>query len=230
MFQNAIKALLVLVSAVASAVIYFRVDYIRMGGPVMVPLLLSSIFGFAITVEKFTQFSRESINTKSLLKSIFESIERQRIKEAIDLCDQVNVSASRILKDGIMKYDRPKEDIKESMQDSFLYELPFLEDKLPILATLVQIAPLLGFLGTLVGLANIFRLVQSAGGSALTLATGGFVQGVWQALVCSMTGLLVALPLLVAHNYLSYRVKVLVGQMETASTELLNFLIDRRMP
>lgn len=229
MKQGLIKGILTALSVAVAVLIYLKVESIRMGGPVMVPLLLSSIFGFAIIIEKFAQFSKEELNTQTLLKNIFESIERQRLKEAIDICDQANVGVARILKEGIMKYDRPKEEIKESMQDSFLYEMPLLEDKLPILVTLVQIAPLLGFLGTLVGLANIFSIIQARGAHALPVSGIDFAQGIWQALICSMAGFLVAIPLLAASNYLSNRVKLIAEQMERAGTELLNFLIERRM-
>ncbi|HAJ56855.1 MAG TPA: hypothetical protein DCL35_03685 [Candidatus Omnitrophica bacterium] len=230
MIQNFIKGAIVISSVAASVLIYLNVEFVRMGGPVIVPLLLSSVFAFAIVIDKLAQFNREGVDTQALLKNIFESIERQRIKEGIDLCDQANVSVARILKEGIMKYDRPKEEIRDAMQDSFLYEIPLLEDKLPILATLVQIAPLLGFLGTLAGLANIFRVIQARGISAMPPMGVEFAQGIWQALICSMAGFLVAIPLLVAHNYLSNRSKLLVEQMERVSTELMNFLVERRMP
>ncbi|MBI5872804.1 MAG: MotA/TolQ/ExbB proton channel family protein [Candidatus Omnitrophica bacterium] len=230
MKQVFIKGILTALSVAVAVLIYLKVESIRMGGPVMVPLLLSSIFAFAIIIEKFVQFNKEGLNTQTLLKNIFESIERQRLKEAIDICDQANVGVARILKEGIMKYDRPKEEIKESMQDSFLYEMPLLEDKLPILVTLVQIAPLLGFLGTLVGLANIFSVIQARAARALPVSGIDFAQGIWQALICSMAGFLVAIPLLAASNYLANRVKLIAEQMERASTELLNFLIERRMP
>ncbi len=230
MTQNLIKGGLVIFSAVVAIGIFFKIEMVRMGGPVMIPILLASLFAFALVFDKCMQFARESGDTDALLKSIFESIERQRIKEALDLCDQVNTGAARVLKAGIMKYDRSKEEIREAMQDLFLYEAPGLESKLPILATIVQTAPLLGFLGTMVGLISIFKGLESAGHSLVPVAGASLSHGVWQALICSAAGFLIAIPGLIAYNYLVNRVKLLVEEMERASTQLLGFLVDRRMP
>ena len=184
MIRNLLKGLSVFLSIGAAVVIFSKVAIIRSGGPVMVPILLSSIFAFAVIFEKFSQFARETSDTDALLKNVFESIDRQRIKEAIDVCDHANTGVSRVLKSGIMKYDRAKEEIKEAMQDSFLYEMPFLEEKMPILATIIEISPLLGFLGTLTGLMSIFKVIEAKTTSLLSLSAVDFSSGIERALIC----------------------------------------------
>jgi biopolymer transport protein ExbB len=230
MLQILIKGGLVVLSVVAAILVFLKIDLVRMGGPVMVPILLSSVFSFAIIFEKACQFAKEKTPLDALMKSIFESIERQRIKEAMDSCDQAGTGTARVLKAGIMKYDRGKEEIREAMQDSFLYEIPPLEDKLSVLATIVQVVPLLGFLGTLVGLMSIFQVIQAKAASFVPVSTTDFFSGVGQALVCSLAGFLVTIPAWVAYNYLVHRVKYFEDEMERGATELLNFLIERRMP
>jgi biopolymer transport protein ExbB len=223
------KFVLVFLSIGGATVIFLKVDLVRMGGPFMIPLLFCSIFAFAIVIAKMRQFAKEDIDAESLLKNIFERMERQRIKEALDLCDQSQTALGRILKAGIMKYDRPKDELKEAMQDSFTYEAPALEGNLSILSTIIQIAPLLGLLGTLAGFMKIFQIVQGRGLSSLGTGIADISVGIWQALISSAMGFLLAIPLLVASNYLSSRLKYFVEETERKSTELVNFLIDRRM-
>ncbi len=228
--RNSIIGAMILFSVAVTFLIFNKVEIIRMGGPVMMLIILSSIIALTVIIEKISQFSKESIDPNALMNSIIESIERQRIKEAIDLCDQTNTAFARVIKAGIVKYDRPKEEIKEAMQDAFLYENPVLEEKLPILATILQVVPLFGFLGTLLGLMEIFKSVYSKVGYVMPQAGIHFVSGIAQALICSVSAFLVAIPVLVAYNYLEYKVKSLTQEIEQVSTRLLSFLIDRRMP
>ncbi len=225
-----IKIGLILLSLVVVLLFFLKVELMRQGGPVMVLILLSSIFAVAVVIEKLGQFFAESAKTDILLKNIFESIDRQRIKEAIDNCNQADVSVGRVLRAGIIKYDRPKEEIRDAMQDAFDLEMPLLENKLSILSTIIQVAPLLGFLGTLIGLLDIFKAVSSGPGGLAAAGGIHFVPGIEQALICSVSSFIVAIPALVAYNYLNYKLKSIVEDIEFASTRLLNFLIDRRMP
>ncbi len=230
MLNKVVKIMLVAVSFVGVYFAFLKVEIIRSGGPLMIPILLCSVFSLAIIFSKMLQFSRSAIDVESFLKRIFECIERQRIKEAIDMCNQSFSPVARVLRAGIVKYDRPKDEIKEAMQDSFLYENPVLEGNLFVLSTIVQITPLLGFLGTLTGMMKVLYMIQIKNSASLAVTLADMAPGIWQALVCSASGLIVVIPLFIAHNYLIDKVKYFVEEMERASTELLNFLMDRRMP
>src|SRR3989338_3908323 len=117
------------------------------GGPVIWPILLCSIFAFAIIIAKWFQIHRIKINTQEFLNNILDKMKRHQIKEALQACDTAKGPISNILKAGILKYDRPRTQIKEAIEDASLYEIPRLEKNLTALATIAHISPLLGLLG-----------------------------------------------------------------------------------
>ena len=194
----------------------------------MVVILFSSYLSVALVAAKIKQFIRLNFETENFLKSVFEQLERQRIKEALDLCDKMDHPIPRILKAGIMKYDRPKDEIKEAMEDCFLFEIPILEDKLSALSALIQIVPLVGLLGTFMGFINIFGIIHAKKLVSAPVTLLDFSPGIWQALICPTAGFLVVIPVLLVFNYLTSRVKTFTEEAEKASTELLTFLIERR--
>lgn len=228
MAKNIAKIVFLFVGLILSFFIFQKVPWINAGGPLMVVILFLSILSIALMAAKIKQFARLNLNIGSFLKSIFEQLERQRIKEALDLCDRVDHPIPRILKAGIMKYDRPKDEIKEAMEDSFLFEIPILEDKFSVLSALIQIVPLIGFLGSFIGFINIFGVIHAKKLAAVPVVLLDFSPGIWQALICPTAGFLVAIPALFVFNYLSNRVKIFINEAEKASTELLAFLIERR--
>jgi len=222
------KVVFLLIALVLSFLVFQRVTWINAGGPLVIVILFLSFLSVALMAAKIRQFARLNLNIESFLKSIFEQLERQRIKEALDLCDRTDHPIPRILKAGIMKYDRPKDEIKEAMEDSFLFEIPILEDKLPALSALIQIVPLIGFLGSFIGFINIFGVIHAKKLAAAPVVLLDFSPGIWQALICPTAGFFVVIPALFVFNYLTNRVKVFINEAEKASTELLTFLIERR--
>lgn len=224
-----LRFLLLLASLFASFLIFLKSPLYQRGGWMMIPLIFTSIFSFGIIFGKMRQFSRNSMDVSAFLKNVFELIERQRIKEAIDACDASDTSVARVIKAGIMKYDRPKDDIREALQNAFLYEVPRLEVHLSLLSTLADVVPLLGFAGTLSGLMKIFQAMEAKSASLVALAVSDVAPGLWEALLCAAAGFLLAIPLLIAHNYLTDRVNAFAQTMEISAAEFLAFLMDRRV-
>lgn len=196
------------------------------GGPVMWPILLCSIFAFAIILEKFWHLHRIEIDTKDFLDKIMEQVKHHRIKEALQICDATPSPIARILKAGILKYDRTREEIKEAIEDASIYEIPKLEKNLSTLATLAHVSPLLGLLGTVTGMVRCFQTIQSKATSLHPVSPGDLAGGIWEALLTTVAGLIVAIPTFVAYNYLVNRINNFVLEMEKASTELVNFLTE----
>ncbi len=223
------KSILLAAAAVGSLVFFSRVELFRIGGPLMVPILVSSLLAFVLIFSKLIQLGSLGSPASDLLKKIFDLLDRRRIKEAIDLCDRQENPMARILKAGIMKYDLPKEDIRDAFSGALLLEMPQIEQHLSILVTVIQVVPLLGFVGTIVGLMNIFVVMQAKGASLATVGLADVSGGVWQALVCPAAAFLVVIPTLVATNYLTAKVRSFVEEAERASLELLGFLIERRL-
>lgn len=230
MTQRGLKIVLLFLSIAAAAFIFLKVDLMYRGGPVMMPILLISIFAFAVIFTKLRQFARDTVDVSNFLARIFECIERQKIKEAMDVCDQTMSPLARVLKAGIMKYDRPKDEIRDAMDAALCYEIPSLEENLFLLSTVIQIAPLLGLVGTLLGMMKILLVIQAKSALSLAVAVTDVAPGLWEALLCSVAGFMVAIPSLAASHYLTGRVKSFVDEIERSTAELLSFLLERRMP
>ncbi len=196
------------------------------GGPIMWPILISSIFAFAIIVEKFWHLYKIRIDTQDFLSNILNKMKRHQVKEALHVCDTTKSPVAHILKAGILKYDRPRARIIEAIEDASLYEVPKLEKNLPMLATIGHIAPLLGLLGTVTGMVRCFQTVQSKSTSFNPISPGDLAGGIWEALLTTVAGLVVAIPAYVAYNYLVSHINSFVLEMEKASTELVNFLTE----
>ena len=196
------------------------------GGALMWPIFLCSVFALAICYEKIWYLSRIRVDLQEILGNILERIKRNDIKEALNICDKSATPLARVLKSGILKYDRSRTQIKEAMEDASLYELPQLEKNLPILATIAHVCPLLGFLGTIIGLIRCFQVVQAKSGAMLAVTAADLSAGIWESLIAAAAGLLVAVPAFIVYNYLVTRVNNYISQMEKASTELVNFLAE----
>ncbi|MBI4972363.1 MAG: MotA/TolQ/ExbB proton channel family protein [Candidatus Omnitrophica bacterium] len=196
------------------------------GGPVMWPILLCSIFALAIILEKFFYLHKIKIDNQEFLNNILDKIKRHEIKEALEVCDKTKSPIAQILKAGILKYDRPRPQIKEAIEDASLYEIPRLEKNLPLLATIAHISPLLGLLGTVTGMVRCFQTIQAKAVSFHPVSPGDLAGGIWEALLTTVAGLVVAIPTFVVYNYLVNRTNNFILDMEKAATELVNFLTE----
>jgi len=196
------------------------------GGPVMWPILLCSIFALAIILEKIWHLHKIKIDTQEFLSSVLEKMKRHQVKEALEICDNTKSPISHILKAGILKYDRPRPQIKEAIEDASLYEIPRLEKNLSMLATIAHISPLLGLLGTVTGMVRCFQTVQAKATAFHPVSPGDLAGGIWEALLTTVAGLIVAIPTFIAYNYLVNSINNFILEMEKASTELVNFLTE----
>ncbi|MDD4894418.1 MAG: MotA/TolQ/ExbB proton channel family protein, partial [Candidatus Omnitrophica bacterium] len=116
--------------------------------------------------------------------------------------------------------------IKEAIEDASLYEIPILEKNLLMLATIAYISPLLGILGTVTGMVRCFQSVQSKAATFNLVSPADLAGGIWEALLATVAGLVVAIPTFIVYNYLVNRVNNFILEMEKASTELVNFLTE----
>lgn len=200
----------------------FRI--MEMGGPLMYPILLCSILFIAILIERLYHLHRARIDTNEFISGIRNILRKREIAEAISVCDSMPGPVAHIVKAGIRKHDHPKDEIKETIEDAALHEVPRLEKNLNVLATVAHIAPLLGLLGTVLGMINAFQEIQRESGRVNAADLAG---GIWEALITTAAGLSVAIPAYVAYNYLVSRVGALVLDMEKSATEVVNLLTSR---
>lgn len=197
---------------------------IKAGGPIMAPIILCSIFALAIVIEKLFYYAYIKTNVPRLKRQIFDRIKSNRIKESIELCDADRSPVAKILKAGILKFGSSREEIKESMEDISLFEIPKLESRLSALATIAHISPLLGLLGTVTGMAASFHTIQVRAASLNPVTPGDLAGGIGEALLTTVAGLIVAIPTFVVYNYFVHRTNHFILEMERGATELVNFL------
>jgi biopolymer transport protein ExbB len=196
-------------------------------GWLIVPIILSSVFSLAIIIERFIYFSHIKLNVSTLLTQILAFVRKNRIREAIELCEQKPFYLTNILKAGLFHYDQAKELVKEAMENASLYEIPKLEKNINFLSTLAHICPLLGLLGTVVGLVKCFHVIEQKTISVGIVNPADLAGGIWEALLTTAAGLCVAIPSFIAYNYFVHRVNLYILAAERASTELLEVLGER---
>src|SRR3989338_4722308 len=199
-------------------------ELIKMGGPLMVPILLCSLFALGIVIEKLIHFSTIETNAAQLKANVFGLLKNNKIKEAVQLCDAHPSPIAKILKAGVLKFGTPREEIKESMEDTSLFEIPKLENRLGALETIAHISPLLGLLGTVTGMTTCFHTIQVRAASLNPVTPGDLAGGIGEALITTVAGLMVAIPTFVAYNYCVSRISRFTLEMERAATELVNFM------
>ncbi len=202
-------------------------EIIQKGGPVMYPIILCSIVAFAIVIERLYHLHKAKIDTKDFMNNIEITIKRNRIAEAIKICDNTPGPIAHIVKSGIIKHDRARQEIRESIEDAGHQEVPRLEKNIGLLATIAQISPLLGLLGTVTGMVRAFQIIQEKSASFNPVSPGDLAGGIWEALLTTVAGLIVAIPTVVAYNYLVNRVEEFVLEMERSSTDVVNMLSQR---
>ncbi len=196
------------------------------GGPVMGPMLLCSIFALAIILEKFWHLHKIKTGTQDFLSRVLDQMKRHDTKEALSICDATKSPVANILKAGILKYDRPRPQIIEAIENASLYEIPRLEKNLTTLATIAHVSVLLGLLGTVTGMIRCFQGIQAKAAGFNPVSAADVAGGIWEALLATAAGLIIAIPAFAAYNYLVSRINNLILEMERASTELVNFLTE----
>lgn len=191
-------------------------------------IILSSMLALAVVIERLYHLNRARIDADKFMEDITNVLKRNKIIEAIEMCNRTPGPIAHIIKAGILKHDRSRPEIREAIDEAGHLEIPRLERHLPILATIAHIAPLLGLLGTVSGMVRSFQAIQQKAISMTPVNPGDLAGGVWESLLSTLAGLAVAIPTYVAYNYLVSQIDGLVYEMETSATDLVNLLSSRR--
>ena len=186
-------------------------------------LLILGVIGMTVFIERHLHFHRAQINSAEFLGGIRTVVKGGNIVEAIAICDATAGPVPRLVKIAILNRERGREGVREALEDAGYTEVPRLEERLNLIATVAQIAPLVGLLGTVSGLMKIFRQLEESG---LMSNISQMSRGTWEALICTATGLAIAIAAYAAYNYLVGRMNRIVLDMEQASTEALNLVTD----
>jgi biopolymer transport protein ExbB len=191
------------------------------GGPMIWLILAASAIALVVFIERVLHYHRAQINSMEFLNGVRNVLKRDNVVEAISICDATPGPVARLVKVAIINREKGRDGVREALEEAGLVEVPPLESKLNLLATVAQIAPLMGLLGTVLGFIQVFSLLQTKTTVPTMQDLSG---GVWQALICTAAGLAVAIPCYAGYNYLVSRVNAIVLDMEKAATEISNIL------
>jgi biopolymer transport protein ExbB len=203
------------------------VDLAKQGGPVLWLILGSGVLAFGVFIERALHLHRARIKSEDFLKGIMNVVGRENIAEAVALCDETPGPVAYIVKTAIQHRDGGRQEMRDAVENASLAEISRMERRLVVLATVAQSAPLLGLLGTVLGMVESLIVMQA---QAPLIQSADMLGGLLRALVTTAAGLTVAVPCYAAFNLLVVKIDRLVLDMERATTEIIPFLHRRFGP
>jgi len=194
------------------------------GGPVMIPIILGSIIGLAIIIEKLWKFQSIRIDTASFAETVFTFLRQGSVNSALELCAQNSKNPlARVLQVGIERRDLPPLELEKLLERIGSSQVKSLEAYIGGLITIVGIEPLLGFLGTITGLIRAFMAWERAGANITVSVLAG---GIYEAMITTAAGLMIAVPYYLVCNYFISRTKYIAFELSDYSMQLVEVLSE----
>jgi len=198
-------------------------EFLQKGGPLMWIILLCSVVALGVFFERLVFLHKATIRVGELLGGLALLIHNDRVDEALAESSASHGPAARVLQAALLRPSAARGVLQSLTTDAALLEIPKLERNLPILATLAYVTPLLGLLGTILGLLDAFLILSAHGGYATATE---LAHGVYESMLNAAAGLGVAIPAYIGHSYLTARVNDIIHDMERAGIEIVNLLVD----
>lgn len=199
----------------------YTVEWLVRGGPVMVPIILLSFVAIYLFVERILTLRKTRMDPELVTERIRDYVQAGDIVGARSYCAQQSTPITRILKQGLERLGRPIAEIQEAVHSAGKYEAFELSKRIDLLATTAGVAPMLGFLGTVTGMINAFREIQSLQGNVNPSVLAG---GIWEALISTAAGLVVGIMAIFFYNFLLTRINRAVHDMERSATDFIDLL------
>lgn len=196
--------------------------FFQQGGAVFALIMLCGVAAFIVYVERTLHLHRARIRSDDFLKGLFNILRRENITEALAICDETPGPVAYLVKTAILHRGESHELLRSALDDASLAEISRMERRLVVIATVAQIAPLLGLLGTVLGLMESALVMQQ---QAPLVQSADVMIGLKQALIVTAAGLTVAIPCYVAFNLLVIKIDRIVLDMERAASEIIAFLM-----
>jgi len=199
------------------------VIFFQKGGIVMWPLLIFSLLALTFIVERGIALRRAKINVNEFLSKIRKALLVNRdVRAAVKVCEEYKGPVASVVKAALLKYGHPKEEIEKGIESAAVFESGRLERGLMVLSTTANVAPMLGFLGTVAGMIQSFETLAAQG---LT-NPGAVAAGISVALITTATGLTIAIPAQLGYNYFMSRINKFMRDIETSSNMLLETFVE----
>lgn len=196
-------------------------DLLKEGGPVCWVIAACGIVAFVVFIERGLHLHRARIKADDFLKGIFNILRRKNISEALTICDETPGPVAYLVKIAILHRDDAKEQIRNAVDDAGMAEISRMERRLVVIATVAQIAPLLGLLGTVLAMVQGLLVIQQQTRLIQSVDIMGLLM---QALICTGAGLTAAIPCYAAFNLLVVKIDRIVLDMERSASEIVAFL------
>lgn len=190
------------------------------GGWIMIPIVLLFFLGLVIFIERYITIRNASKADNGLMSQIKSNVLSGKLDAAISVCRSSNSALARMLQKGLTRVGRPIKDIEASIENAGKLEVSRLEKNINILGIIAGIAPMLGFVGTIFGVIQIFREVEMAGGIDIASVSGGL----YVKMVSSASGLTIGILAYIGYHVLNMMVERLILKMETEAVEFIDLL------
>lgn len=193
-------------------------DFLAKGGLLVIPILLCSVVALAIFVERVIRFSKIKSRGAGLAEKAVQLLKEGKEIDAREMCLKSNAPMGRVLVQAIEVMDQDRDTLETVISNSTDEEVRDLSSYVQALATMGNIAPLLGLLGTVIGMIKAFMVIQQMGGKVNAAVLAG---GIWEAMLTTALGLAVALPTMVAHSYLLARIDKYEARLQSGAVAFL---------
>lgn len=184
-----------------------------------------SIVSVTVFIERFLQLKRSESDTNRLIVDIRNAIKEGNVIEAVQVCENTGGTIANIIKSGIEKHNRPKDQIESAMELTGMVEIAQLEKNAKILSVIAYISPLIGLLGTVLGFIQAFAEMRTSG--LVDISATRLGEAMEYALVTTAAGLVVAIPSVLAYNYIVSRIEGFILEIQTTSSEIVDLLIHK---
>ena len=200
------------------------IELFHQGGGFMYPILVLLILGLMICIERFYTLAKASINTRKLLNNVQSSLEEDGVEAAKEVCENTPGPVSEIFHAGLSRVDKGINEVEKAVQNAGSIEMSFLERGMTWLTTVIAIAPMLGFTGTVWGMILAFQDIEKANDISPSVVAGG----ISVALLTTLFGLVVAIIIQFFHNFFITRIDKIIIDMEEGSLKLIDTLTQMK--
>jgi biopolymer transport protein ExbB len=190
------------------------------GGPIMWVLFALGLLCLVLVIERTLYLHRGQIRSTAFIGGIKNILAKRRIVEALTVCEETPGPVAAVVKAALLHADDSADAMRFHVQEAAIVELPALERRLGSIAAIAQVAPLVGLLGTVLGFITTYVAFDKDYATASVLS-----KGMWQALLCTVGGLMLAIPAHLAHHFLSGRVRAIVRDVEWSGNEIMKYLL-----